>query len=284
MKYKKVEKKKEPGSREAAKKQNGQRHLRRRRRNHALFYVLLAVFIAGLGIYLSLTMFFTVEEIIVEGNTRYTDEELIDSVGVKLEDNLFKIDVDRAEDKLLSLYSYIEEAEVKRQFPTRVYIIVREAEPFAALEESDGYTLISSSGKVLERALGELPEGLMLVRGISTVLSSEEDLHRLELLREISLEMDKLEMKDYNFIDLTDTLDIVMICQNRLRIELGNELELSYKLQFVNEVVSGKVERDGFMRLDASQPGEVMTKKITVSPWDTITSQSPQVVTDDEEE
>jgi len=235
-------------------------------------------------VYLSLTMFFNVKEILVEGNDKYDDQELIDATGIKVGDNLFKIDPDKAQDKLLSLFGYIDEAEVKRQFPTRVLISVKEAEPFAALEEADGYTLVSAKGKVLERALEQPPEGLMQVRGISTVLTTDEDEHRLELLREIIGYMDEYDMTNYNFIDLSDTLDIVMICQDRLRVELGNELELDYKLRFVDEVVKEKVADSGFILIDASSPGEVMTKDLTVSPWDTISSQSPQTVTDDEEE
>ena len=124
----------------------------------------------------------------------------------------------------------------------------------------------------------------MEVRGISTVLSTEEDEHRLAVLNELIAYMDEHDMTDYNFIDLSDTLDIVMICQNRLRVELGSELELDYKLRFVDEVVQNKIASTGFMLIDASTPGEVMTKTLTISPWDTIDSQSPQTVTDDEEE
>ena len=73
MRYKKVEKNR---SRQDAKAKNGQRHVRRRRRNYTLFYVLLALFAAGTGVYLSLTMFFNVEEINVDGSSRYSEWSL----------------------------------------------------------------------------------------------------------------------------------------------------------------------------------------------------------------
>lgn len=260
------------------------RKTKKKRRNFTLLYILLALFLAGGGIYLCLTMFFNVEEIIVTGNTRYTEEELIETTGIKLGDNLFRIDAVRAEDKLLSIYSYVDEVTVEKRFPTRVYVNITEAVPFASLEESDGFTLISSRGKVLERAMEISPPGMVEVRGISTVLSDEEDEHRLKLLGEMTGYMEELNMSEINFIDLSDTLDIVLIIQNRLRVELGNELELQYKLQFVNEVINEKIKEHGFILLDASTPGKVMRKELTVSPWNTIVSQSPQMMPDDEEE
>ena len=146
--------------------------------------------------------------------------------------------------------SYIDELG-SASVPTHL-IVVTEAQPFAALEEADGYTLVSSRGPVLERALEAPPEGLMEVRGISTILSTEEDEHRLAVLNELIAYMDEHDMTDYNFIDLSDTLDIVMICQNRLRVELGSELELDYKLRFVTRWCR-QIASTGFMLIDASR-------------------------------
>lgn len=245
---------------------------RRRRKNKLMtpFYIVLSLFILAGAVYLCLTMLFNVDRFNIVGNTLYSERELIETTGIEKGDNLFQIDTEYAENKLCSVYNYIESAEVKRSFPNAVTITITEAVPFAALEEADGYTLMSTGGKVLERGMEEVPRGMVAVRGISTITNTEDDQKRTELLKRIMAEMKDLNMEGYDFIDLTDTLEITMICDNRIRVELGNELELEYKLQFVNEVVENKLEPTGFFLVDASVPGEVMTKAMTVSPWDSL--------------
>lgn len=262
--------KKEKG--QPAENAGGTKKQRRRRKNSKMtpFYIVLSAFIIAGAIYLCLTMLFNVDRINVVGNTLYPERDIIETSGIEKGDNLFQVDTAYASDKLYAVYSYIEEAQVKRSFPNAVTITITEAKPFAVLEEADGYTLISAKGKVLERGLEEVPYGMITVRGISTVSNSEDDEKRLALLNTIMEAMQKFDMKNYGFIDLTDTLEIVMVCSDRIKVVLGNELELEYKLQFVNEIITEKLPKNGFYLVDASTAGRVMTKEMTISPWDSL--------------
>ncbi len=259
---------------------------RRRRKAKAMLplYIVLSVFIVAAAIYLALTMLFNVDHFNIEGNTLYEEQKLIETSGIHKGDNLFKIDTDYAEQKLYSVYNYIEDVDVKIDFPNGVSIRITEATPFAVLEEADGYTLVSAKGKVLERGYEEVPYGMVAVRGISTVTENEDDVKRMELLREIIAAMQKFDMEKVGFIDLTDTLEITMICDNRITVRLGNELELEYKLQFVNEILKNKIEKTGYFLVDASTPGEVMTKEMTLSPWDTLETVAGIGFADEDEE
>lgn len=259
---------------------------RRRRKAKAMLplYTVLSVFIVAAAIYLALTMLFNVDHFNIEGNTLYEEQKLIETSGIHKGDNLFKIDTDYAEQKLYSVYNYIEDVDVKIDFPNGVSIRITEATPFAVLEEADGYTLISAKGKVLERGYEEVPYGMVAVRGISTVTENEDDVKRMELLREIIAAMQKFDMEKVGFIDLTDTLEITMICDNRITVRLGNELELEYKLQFVNEILKNKIEKTGYFLVDAATPGEVMTKEMTLSPWDTLETVAGIGFADEDEE
>lgn len=259
---------------------------RRRRKAKAMLplYTVLSVFIVAAAIYLALTMLFNVDHFNIEGNTLYEEQKLIETSGIHKGDNLFKIDTDYAEQKLYSVYNYIEDVDVKIDFPNGVSIRITEATPFAVLEEADGYTLVSAKGKVLERGYEEVPYGMVAVRGISTVTENEDDVKRMELLREIIAAMQKFDMEKVGFIDLTDTLEITMICDNRITVRLGNELELEYKLQFVNEILKNKIEKTGYFLVDAATPGEVMTKEMTLSPWDTLETVAGIGFADEDEE
>lgn len=248
------------------------------------FLIVISVFIVAAAVYLCLTMLFNVDHITIEGNTLYSENDLIKTSGIKKGENLFEVDTAYAEDKLYAVYNYIEEVEVKRSFPNGVTITIVEAEPFAVIEEADGYTLVSAGGKVLERGLEEVPEGLLSVRGMSTITSTEDDIKRTELMKKIINSMRELGMRNYDFLDLSDTLEITMIYDNRVRVELGNELELEYKLQFADNVINEKLSKTGYQLVDASVPGEIMTKEMTVSPWDSLGKVSGTGYADEDEE
>ena len=256
----------------------------KKRRKITPFLIVVSVFIFAAAVYLCLTMLFNVDRINIEGNTLYEELDLIETSGIEKGENLFEVDTVYAEDKLYSVYSYIEEVEVKRAFPNAVNIKIVEAIPFSVIEEADGYTLVSAGGKVLERGLEEVPRGMLPVRGLSTITSTEDDIKRMDLMKKIIGTMQKLGMENYNFLDLSDTLEITMIYDNRVKVNLGNELEMDYKLQFADNVITEKLSKTGYQLVDASVPGEVMTKEMTVSPWDSLGRVSGTGYADEDEE
>ena len=256
----------------------------KKRRKITPFLIVVSVFIFAAAVYLCLTMLFNVDRINIEGNTLYEELDLIETSGIEKGENLFEVDTAYAEDKLYSVYSYIEEVEVKRAFPNAVNIKIVEAIPFSVIEEADGYTLVSAGGKVLERGLEEVPRGMLSVRGLSTITSTEDDIKRMDLMKKIIGTMQKLGMENYNFLDLSDILEITMIYDNRVKVNLGNELEMDYKLQFADNVITEKLSKTGYQLVDASVPGEVMTKEMTVSPWDSLGRVSGTSYADEDEE
>ena len=120
-----------------------------KRRKITPFLIVVSVFLIAAAVYLCLTMLFNVDRINIEGNTLYEELDLIETSGIEKGENLFEVNTAYAEDKLYSVYSYIEEVEVKRAFPNAVTIKITEATPFSVIEEADGYTLVSAGGKVL---------------------------------------------------------------------------------------------------------------------------------------
>ena len=282
FRFKKTEKK-QTGKRFVDSAKQKQRKAAKRRKLTPFLFV-VSVFILAAAVYLCLTMLFNVDRVKIEGNTLYEEMDLIKTSGIEKGENLFEVDTAYAEDKLYSVYSYIEEVEVKRSFPNSVTIKIVEAVPFSVVEEADGYTLVSTGGKVLERGLEEVPHGMLSVRGISTVTNSEDNTKRKDLMMRIIGTMQELKMEDYVFLDLTDTLEITMIYDNRVRVKLGNELELEYKLQFVDSVISEKLPKVGYQLVDASVPGKIMTKEMTVSPWESLGRVSGTGYSDEDEE
>ena len=64
----------------------------------------LVVVLTGAAV-LCLAMFFRTKEIIVTGNDRYSDEELISASGIQLEQNILSVDRQRTAQQILDAFS-----------------------------------------------------------------------------------------------------------------------------------------------------------------------------------
>ena len=98
------------------------RRNRRRRRGRASFplrLLCLAVVIAAfLG---ALTMFFRIDMIVVEGNERYTEEQIIEAAGVQKEQNLVLLNKYKVKQSIFDTLPYVETVVINRNTPTRSF-------------------------------------------------------------------------------------------------------------------------------------------------------------------
>ena len=205
------------------------RRNRRRRRGRASFplrLLCLAIVIAAfLG---ALTMFFRIDMIVVEGNERYTEEQIIEAAGVQKEQNLV----------LLNKYK------------------VTECTASAALTGENGTWLMSDEGKILERA-AQIPEGCARVTGCTLVepavgamaAFADEDSYKFErLLTLLRTAEDKQLLSMIGEIDLSDGTAITFTYLDRFTVKMPWDADIAYKLGNVRTVVE---------QLEANQTGTI---------------------------
>ena len=135
------------------------RRNRRRRRGRASFplrLLCLAVVIAAfLG---ALTMFFRIDMIVVEGNERYTEEQIIEAAGVQKEQNLVLLNKYKVKQSIFDTLPYVETVVINRKYPDALILTVTECSASAALTGENGTWLMrrrQNSG-----ARGADPRGL----------------------------------------------------------------------------------------------------------------------------
>ena len=87
-----------------------------------------------LGVIFVMSLLFRVSDIQVEGNTHYTDEEIIRAIDIEEGDNLFFFNRFAAFARVYSKLPYIENGSVERQLPNKVIITVEETTALAYLE------------------------------------------------------------------------------------------------------------------------------------------------------
>ena len=149
-------------------------YMRARRRNGFSGPLLFVVVIVAMIFVMS--VFFRVEDIRVEGNTHYTDEEIIRAMDIEQGDNLFFFDRFAAIGRAFSKLPYIEHVSVERTLPNRVLITVEESTALAYLELGDEQWTLDHTCKVLGKAAEGETASLIPVVGMKpgTLLIGEQ--------------------------------------------------------------------------------------------------------------
>ena len=142
------------------------RRRKKRKKNYILYYIILFLFIIVAGIILSLTVFFNIETIDVEGTSKYTAEEIVAKSGLQTGDNLFRISTGDASKRIISELEYIDNVEIRRSFPNKLTITITEAKPVMSLSSGTNYYLVSDAGRILESGLSGPKENTFVVTGI----------------------------------------------------------------------------------------------------------------------
>ena len=113
-----------------------------------------------------MSVFFRVENIEVEGNYHYTDEEIIRAIDIEQGDNLFFYDRFSATSRVFAKLPYIEQVSVERSLPNKVVISVEESEALAYLELGDESWTMDHGCKILGKAAEGETAMLMPIVGI----------------------------------------------------------------------------------------------------------------------
>ena len=113
---------------------------RRRRRNRGLFGPLFKV-LCALAVLAALTfgvtVFFQVETVVVSGNVRYTQEEIVAASGIQIGDNLFRMNKYEIDRNIRQQLPYINEANINRSPPSTIVIMVSEWNAVARVEKPE---------------------------------------------------------------------------------------------------------------------------------------------------
>lgn len=234
------------------------RRRRKSRRKYTLYYLLALILVLAAGGVLSMTVFFRIESITVQGNARYADGELVSTAGIAVGDNLFRLNAGSIEKALIEKYPYISAAKVRRVLPVSVVLDITQATPAAALETRRGTVLVDAGGRILEDGLPERPEGWPRVVGFSI-----EDLRagdyltgaeaeRFSVLLELCDAVGQAQCADISVVDVSDLLELHLLYDGRVAVKLGSRLDLAYKLRLAKNVIDSSVNANTVGTLDVS--------------------------------
>ena len=265
-----------PARREGRKKRRLTRAaVRRRRAIRRLTALALLLCVIGVGVYLTVTMLFKISAIqvrtadgVVSEAGGYSSEQIVQALGVNLEENIFSFDPASKAAALEQVFPMLENIRVERDYPGTVVIQVTEAQPAYTMQTSGGWLTLSASLKILSSDAAQ-PAGLPTLYGgepvsqtPGTQLSFEQPApasstasdsaasdsasgtaeeagdKRLDSLNTLLAALDALGMRgDVTRIEFADPEEMSFLYQDRISVLLGTLNELDYKLKLAQHVL-----------------------------------------------
>lgn len=262
---------------------SSKRRILRKARKYLLHYVLLAAFCLAIVFVMCYTVFFKLNKIQITGCSVYSEQQIIDEIGAQKGESLFKINISNAEKTLRGKLPYIRSVKISRKFPTTLMVEIEEEEVLGAVYTSQGFALLSTTGKVLETGVLTLPDSTPRVVGLpmETVYDtgsylrqesgSDALLPQLVSLQEISAQLKANHFDDITYYDVSDMLNIQVMIEDRLLLMLGSDNDIDYKISFIREVLDAKSNGDEQFEdvpeegtLDFSNPPALHTMSISI--------------------
>ena len=234
--------------------------------NYVLYYV-LGLFVAAVAfVILANTVLFKCATIEVAGVEKYTAEQIVEHSGLQLGENLLHINVSAARDNIVNSLAYIDDAQVKKSFPTKISISVTEAEKQYCIVENGVTAAISRKGKILEHCeAGDLP----IVKGFEAestdvgkwLVSKSEG--KTDIPGDIFDMADKTGLKDITEVDVTDKFSVKVKIEDRVILNLGPAEDIERKFRVAVEIIENQLAKDEYVTILLTNPEKVPVQNNT---------------------
>lgn len=225
---------------------------RRRRGRFGFLYVVLSFVLILCALVVGSVVFFRADTITVEGNDRYTREEIIAAAQVESGQNLFGINRRGTVERILDTLPYIRKVNIRRDLPDELVITVTETRAAAFLTSPEGTFLLDARGKVVEQVSAP-PTSVPEVTGLAPVapvvgfrLSVEESAQtRLDGLTALLTALEEREMlAGLRGVDLTSSSEISFAYTDRFTVRLPVTCDCDYKLRTLEFVMDSLAENE----------------------------------------
>lgn len=200
-----------------------------------------------IGIILSLTVLFKTEKIEIEGDSFYSEEQILSFANVALQSNIFVGKMTATPDKIAEKLPYVESAKVDFVIPDTIKITIQDAVPSYIIVNDGKFLLISSKGRILDVMTDNssnypvLSSSALQTTTIGDYVSySDENVP--VILEEISDSLSKHEFKGITGIDVTNTANIKLVYDNRIAVIIGLPEDIDYKIRTAMAIITEKLD------------------------------------------
>lgn len=243
---------------------------KRRHGSYIIYYITLSLIAFIIFAILSVTVLFNCEGIEVEGETVYTDEEIIEASGLKGDENLVRLSLSGIDTRILDKLVSLDSVEIKKVFPNKIKITAVAAEPMANFYYAGKNYVISHVGRVMQidknaadcmEVIGYQPGDNVVVGDYITAANPEQD----ETVKTISEMLEKIGIDNITELNISDSLNLTITYEDRVQVTLGSILQLEEKLTIVKALVENPtyIGKNDKVALNVSNPERVRQRPLT---------------------
>lgn len=249
--------------------------LKRVQRNRKILavFISLIVVVAVAGA-LSVTVLFNIKSINVKSaGSHYTKEEIISASGLDVGDNLIRTDFDAVSDRICKNLPYVLSVKISKSLVSgTVDISVTDGKKAMIFKSQSGYAVCDNEGKTLE-IIADIPKDNNLIIVVCNADVKAEIGKKIgfandnekEVFDSVISAIKESGIKDITKIDISDINSIKIDYQNRFRLLLGANDQLTEKLLEAIKVIAAEDETDD---TTIAEIDLVVLKKVYVNPKD----------------
>lgn len=196
------------------------------------------------------TDFLAVKEILVEGDTRYSAETIIETSGLYVGQSLFGVNKVQAHDTLKEQLPYLDKVEIGNKGLFTLRIRVTDIPVMGAVKVKKSWYILGENNKALEHiAKGNPPKGTLKVLGAS--LAGNEvgqtllDERSLRVCNTLVAAADLYKLEGLTTIDMTDKTKVTLLINQRLKVILGNETNIPVQIEMLADTLPTLYDNNG---------------------------------------
>ena len=220
--------------------------------------ILIIGILAGVGAFLFVSPVFNITEIRVENSNKISENTYISLSEIQIGENIFRISKSKIIEQIKQ-ESYVENVEVKREYPGTVVITVTERTPAYMIEKNgEMYAYIDKNGYNLETTTQALD--IPILKGTITDIEnletgariSDEDLSKFNDLIRImdGIKNNNIQEKLLS-VDISDDKNYILEFKNsNKKVILGDTSELSTKMLWIKYFMEKSEEEAGTVHLN----------------------------------
>lgn len=214
---------------------------KRRLSGVGIFFVILLISFVIFSV-LSVTVLFPIKNITVEGDSKYSQEQIINASSISVGNNILLVSEKGVSRKVSKQLPYINSVKLKRDLKGNVKLTVVPEEKKYLCEFDKEYILISSQLKVLEKK-SKADKKVAKILGIESCTAIEgerfkiDDATKNELFNTIHNRGKEYGI-NYAVIDLRNISDLTVQIEDRLVVKLGTSNDLDNKFAVLSEIVN----------------------------------------------
>lgn len=239
------------------------KRIREQKMRRIAFFSFLAL--VAVLIVMFLTPLFNIKNVEIVGNSRISNEEVVNTIGEIAGKNLFAYRKGKIKSRLNAL-PYTDKVTVrKKAFPPTIIIDIKECVPAFQAEYAGAYAVVDKYGKVLEQTADKL-EGVPVMEGVSITSAKTgeavafKDSETQKIIMSCIENMEKSGIiEGTTVISFADMTNITFNYQNRLDVICGTHIDFQRKLALFKEAVnSNKLTENSRGTINLSTTGKAI--------------------------